>query len=459
MATSLMDFLGGGMFGGAGTYEDLLTEEQKRQMGQQSMMAMAAKLLQAGGPSDRPTSLGQALGGAYLTGQEAYEKAGTGAMNQMLTKQKIEQYKADLLRKQRWQDLVSGTATPMTASDALSAPVTQAMPAGPTVARANMIGQSPASVPGTPQSIFSGLPKNMRTIIGGLDHKEGMSQTLDLMGKQQKWSEPKPYVVNGKVVMIKRNDLGEEKVDDGTQPYEPLPTDIRAVEYLSGNSLGGGGRPAIKQVGQYREQISPKTTVNIPGQNDFLKGVGNLGSDRFGVEMTQAISANDTLRNIDTIAPALDKAILGPGADYRTVLTRVGVALGVGGKDDQERLNNTRQVVQGLAKSELDSAATMKGQGPLTDSERAIIRRMSAGEQNMTPDELRVGMGAIQKNALYRQQSYSALLQRAGTIQGFSNVAPMFDVEMYKPKTQLINKLNFGDAVAAELLKRKGNQR
>ena len=89
---SLMDFMGG-MFGGGDVYGDLLTDEQKKAMQQQTMLTMAAKLLQAGGPSTTPSNLGQALGGAFLSGQEAYGKAGQNAVTQMLTKQKIEEYK------------------------------------------------------------------------------------------------------------------------------------------------------------------------------------------------------------------------------------------------------------------------------------------------------------------------------------------------------------------------------
>ncbi len=88
------------MFGGGDIYGDLLTEEQKQRMQQQTMMTMAAKLLQAGGPSTTPTSLGQALGGAFLSGQEAYGKSGENAVQGMLTKQKIEAYQAEKNRLQ-----------------------------------------------------------------------------------------------------------------------------------------------------------------------------------------------------------------------------------------------------------------------------------------------------------------------------------------------------------------------
>ena len=98
----------GGMFGGGDMYGDLLTDEQKQRMQQQTMMTMAAKLLQAGGPSATPTNLGQALGGAFLSGQEAYGKAGQNAVQGMLTKQKIEEYRSEQKRKEALNAMISG---------------------------------------------------------------------------------------------------------------------------------------------------------------------------------------------------------------------------------------------------------------------------------------------------------------------------------------------------------------
>jgi len=109
------------MFGGGDIYGDLLTEEQKQRMQQQTMMTMAAKLLQAGGPSTTPTSLGQALGGAFLSGQEAYGKAGQNAVQGMLTKQKIDEYRADKTRQDAINKALFG-GTPGLAPAQMQAP-------------------------------------------------------------------------------------------------------------------------------------------------------------------------------------------------------------------------------------------------------------------------------------------------------------------------------------------------
>jgi hypothetical protein len=171
--------------------------------------------------------------------------------------------------------------------------------------------------------------------------------------------------------------------------------------------------------------------------------------------LAAANAANATLRNIDLIAPALDQAVLGAGADYRTAMLRVGSVLGVTGENTDQVLQNTRQVVQGLARAEMDAAAGMKGQGAITENERGIIRRMSLGEQNMTAAELRTGMAAMQKLANERLQSYQGTLDRARKIPGFETVAPMFEVTPYRSQFNMGTNLNLGNAVQEELNRRR----
>ena len=115
MATpSLFSTLFGG--GEGDVYGDLLTEEQKRRMQQQSMLTLGAKLLQASGPSPQRVNIGQAVGGALLAGQEAYNTAGQNALQQMMTKQKIEEYKRQRELQQAIQSRLQGVSAPQTPS-------------------------------------------------------------------------------------------------------------------------------------------------------------------------------------------------------------------------------------------------------------------------------------------------------------------------------------------------------
>jgi hypothetical protein len=137
----LFNVLGGGSMMGM---QDFLSPEQQRAIQQQSMMAMAAKLLQAGGPSTTPTSLGQAIGGAFEAGQGAMQSGQTNAVQQMLLRQKLEEGKLQKDQAARIAEIFGAgqpAPTPLTGVDAINAP---GAAAGPTMGRAAAIGTMPA---------------------------------------------------------------------------------------------------------------------------------------------------------------------------------------------------------------------------------------------------------------------------------------------------------------------------
>ncbi len=84
----------GGLLGsafGGDELGDFLTPEQRASIQQRGLLSTAAALLQAGGPSRTPTSLGQALGAAFEAGQTGTERAQQSALTQLLTRQKLEE--------------------------------------------------------------------------------------------------------------------------------------------------------------------------------------------------------------------------------------------------------------------------------------------------------------------------------------------------------------------------------
>lgn len=142
---AIQDF-SGLLFGGGGTgLEDYLTPEQQSGIQNQAMLQAAAALLQAGGPSPRRISLGQALGGALQAGAQGYGQAQQGAVQNLLVRQKLAEAKRmedfrRALQTQQMQPQMAGggEVTTITPDQAISM---EGLPAGPTVARAAMIGQ------------------------------------------------------------------------------------------------------------------------------------------------------------------------------------------------------------------------------------------------------------------------------------------------------------------------------
>lgn len=105
MAT--MQDIGGLLFGQGGTgLEEYLTPAQQKQMQQQGLMSAAAALLSASGerPVGQGVTIGQALGGALQAGQQGYMQAQQGAVQNLMTRQKLEEAK----RAQQLQQLILG---------------------------------------------------------------------------------------------------------------------------------------------------------------------------------------------------------------------------------------------------------------------------------------------------------------------------------------------------------------
>jgi hypothetical protein len=448
------------------------------------MMQVAAKLLESSGPSTTRRTLGQTLGGALSAGAEAMQTGQTNAVQQMLLKQKLDEGKMTAKQREDFSALMSGLGTdaplppsaPLTASQALLAPTGGRT--GPTPQNAAMIGQPapapvapmagasassmPASSPAAQQSVFQMLSPQQRQLIAAQGPVEGSKTLLNMTQEAMKFGAPTAESRGGRPVLVSRNSFGQERIVEGSQPYEALPTDIRGTEYVTGQTLAGTGAAGMTRLGQYGTATKPPTNVVLPpGPNQFVGAAGGVASARLEAGLNAAQAANSTLQNIDIIVPALDTAVLGPAADYRTTMLRIGQQLGIAGADANQTLADTRQVVQGLARSELDAAAGMKGQGQITESERALLRRTAAGDQTMTAGEIRTSMAAMQKLANQRLASYQELLKTSETIPGFQQIAPMFQIQPYQSQFNLGGSLRsganqgLGNAVQQELDRRR----
>ena len=142
--------LRGDLFGSASALDEYMTPEQRAQLQNQGVMAAAMQLLAASGPSRTPVGLGQALGEAYGAGQKGYTAAQQNLLTSMTMKQKMDEYKRARDIEARISgaligegDAVAPSGT-ITADQAINAP---GLPAGPTVARAAMIGAPSAAAP------------------------------------------------------------------------------------------------------------------------------------------------------------------------------------------------------------------------------------------------------------------------------------------------------------------------
>jgi hypothetical protein len=160
--SSFASNLGGLLFGGADSgLNEYLSREQQKQMQSQALMSAAMSLLRSGRTTTTPIGLGEALGSAYEAGTAGYQGAQKNAIEQMLTKQKLDEARREANLQKFFMDRLSGAAPsaavtpslpvsgqPLTAMQAAALP-TPVYGVGPTPQRAAMIGQTLPNESGT----------------------------------------------------------------------------------------------------------------------------------------------------------------------------------------------------------------------------------------------------------------------------------------------------------------------
>jgi hypothetical protein len=444
LATSAQNFSGllGDIFGGGGGatgLEDYLTPAQTEQMNRQALLQAAIAASQASAPSTTPRNFMQILGAGLAGGQQGYQQAQQGALAQLMTKQKLDEAKRAQQAQLAYQNLLTGQPTvgaEMTPEQAIATP---GMALGPTQERAAMIGQPAPSVA---PSGMSNLTREQRMMLSALPAAQGIPEMLKLTQPSEKvklLSELGMQPTLANLRLLDKPEADPEKIrylkalnlpitlDNFRKLDKPeaLPSEIQILKETN-------TPVTFENVQSLRRSSATRVDVRQNAEKGgvvlaYEQAVKDLGASR-----DMARSANSTLANIERILPAVDTAIVGPAADTRTILLRVAKQLNIAGANADEVLKNTAVVVQGLAQQELDASAQVRGQGALTDAERAILRRAAGGDQSLTAGELRVGLLAAQRSARARAESHGQLLQTAVTaIPSLQQIAPMYQVPVY----------------------------
>jgi hypothetical protein len=449
----------GDMFGGASALDEYMTPEQRAQLQNQGLMAAAMQLLASSGPSRVPVGLGQALGQAYGAGQQGYTAAQQNLLQSMTMKQKMDEAKREVAAQEAYQRLLIG------GGEAGAQPAGQVVPV---VEGAAM----PVAAAAAPTGLAS-LTKEQRMILSRLPAKEGYKEALRLM-EQKTESVPddikKLKALNLPVTLdnlLKLNPSATPQDPEGIRTLRALnlPVTLDNLQSLKEEAspvevriLKATGTPVtLENVMRLRQSGAAQTSVKVDtGEKVRVGEINKDITEEMRNVTAQARSANETLMNVDRILPALDKAITGPLADYRTTLTRVGQQFGVVGKDANEVLANTQTLVQGLAQQELAAAGQMRGQGAITEAERALLRRAAAGDQNMSAAELRSALQTAQKTAQYRITQHQQYLSDFSRLPGNEPYMPFYTVKPYQ-STGGGNAAQ--SAIDAELAKRAQQQR
>jgi len=273
---ALTDF-GGLLFGGGGTgLEGYITPEQQQAIQQQSMLQAASALLQAGGPSRQPISLGQALGGALQAGSAGYGQAQQGAIQNLLTRQKLQEGALEQARMQAYLNALGaeGGAPAVAGQNGIPA-----MPMG--AGGVPPAGSAPTAMPMGAQApqggggMFAGLTPEQRRILPLMKPTEAIGEAFKAAGQRANQLSDSELaglglppstlaykMPNGETKIVYRPDYqyietpsGGKQLMDMNNPLGIVPKPVQDRVAASGTvpkptggaaTYGGGMAPALK---------------------------------------------------------------------------------------------------------------------------------------------------------------------------------------------------------------------
>lgn len=285
-----------------------------------------------------------------------------------------------------------------------------------------------------------------------------------LMGKDPMAAAQYAQVIQKQTPQPVKLGQGESLVDPTT--YKPLYTNPGKQNDLPSSlqeyqfAVGQGYKGSFTQWDQERKKAGAANT-NLKVENKTGESLASQVGPMIAQSHTAALGAQAAVVNADNITKALDSgmAITGPGATIRLRGVQIADALGIGGGSTAERVQKTREVIQGLAQSTLAARKQLAGQGQVSDNEGKLLERAASGNINdMTAGEIRTVV-AVNKRLAQRQiQIHQQLISKTKANPSTAPIAGFFDLP---PQEQAPPGLPGGltqDAINAEIARRRGGR-
>jgi len=295
---------------------------------------------------------------------------------------------------------------------------------------ANPVAQtSPVARPIQPQTDFAGsikpLPELSTEPVGKLpDYSFSANDIevnpappktpLDELAKELGWSESikKVFLSQAKANPKAASDHLMKQVDEyikSTRKGSKAARDELAKEKAIAEAIG-------VPLGQYLKQKTEKSGVNvnvqnvIPGAKEAAASLAKPIGDRAESSLAMAEGASETMNNANRAREALNRGLViaGPAAGVRLKWAQLKNLVGFG---DTQQLEDTRSTIQSLAGLTLDSRASLKGQGQITEGETKLLERARSGNiEEMTVDELQTVVDISQRLAGRQWEKHQNLL-------------------------------------------------
>ena len=287
----LSSLFSGGFGGTPSGLDALLTEDQRKLLGRNATLSAAAALLQASGRSPQRIGLGQALGSALMAGQQGYQQARAGSLQDLFLGQKLKEMQtAQDLQKQVAGVLTKPPTVLTPEQQALRAPVSEAGPFGPKVARAELA----ASIqPPSANELKAGQYQQIADIYAS----QGRSEDAKRFQEMSEKLNPRPEIVGQpiEVTDIKGNPILVQQYKDGSvktmQGYGPK-RDV-VLQNLGGQTVAVN-KSALKGGETFAQTMTPAEIANL--------GIarGNLAVAQGGLGLRQQEFARSAFDRVDT---------------------------------------------------------------------------------------------------------------------------------------------------------------
>ena len=223
--------------------------------------------------------------------------------------------------------------------------------------------------------------------------------------------------------MAKSGSITGDQLRQGIQSIrsvssQNLTSDIKEYKAAQNDPI----KPFTGSFIDYLKAVKPlgATQVNVAA-NTFAKEFGKGVSEAIQTTYNSANAAQGTISTIQNIRPLVQAGVYaGPLSNAPRVIDQLSSSLGVAGANTEEKLARTAQAMQGLASLELTAATAMKGQGQITENERALIQRAAGGNfKDFTQKEVLSLLNSLEKvsnsKIATHEKNLSALKKRKDT--------------------------------------------
>jgi hypothetical protein len=197
--------------------------------------------------------------------------------------------------------------------------------------------------------------------------------------------------------------------------YSKLPAEtknyVSAVMTRSAVNGLGGGQQSAAPAGNYAAGPSANEAASAAGRQATASSIGGKAGELLKESSDAANSATQSVASAQRMVQALDsdKVLTGPTASLRLKGLQIASTLGMQGKDDAEKIANTRQAVQEMAKLTLEGRKQMSGQGAITNQESALAEKATSGSiDDLTAPEIRQLAQAAERTGRWKYSQHEA---------------------------------------------------